>query len=46
MKRWIVIALVLGAFAGCEMPPMKKASKAAYKRWYHARAQVLYGVGA
>lgn len=48
MKRLILIALVLAAAAGCSNTPnsltVSEAREEAQKRWYHTRAQMLYGV--
>lgn len=44
MKRLIVMAMVLGGLAGCNLKSVPEARKEAYSRWYGARARILYGV--
>ena len=45
MKRYVAIAMVLGAFSGCTMlQPVPKARKESYQRWYSTRAQMLCSV--
>jgi len=45
MKRYMAIAMVLGAFSGCTMlQPIPKARKESYQRWYNTRAQMLCSV--
>jgi tetratricopeptide (TPR) repeat protein len=43
MKRWIAIALMASAVAGCQ-PTQKEAKKEALDRWQGARAQMTYAV--
>jgi protein O-GlcNAc transferase len=43
MKRVIIIAVLLGLAAGCNLENKEKIL--AYRRWHRARAQVICGVG-
>jgi len=43
MKRQVILALLLAAICGCQLPNRQKES--AYKRFDSARAQLLCGVG-
>ena len=44
MKRLIVMAMVLGGLAGCNLKSVPEATKEAYDRWHETRARILYGV--
>ncbi|MCK4601864.1 MAG: tetratricopeptide repeat protein [Phycisphaerae bacterium] len=43
MKKSITLVIILAAVAGCGNS-VPEARQEAYKRWYHARARMLYGV--
>ena len=42
MMRWILAAIVLAAASGCEGVGFSEKKDAAQKRWFNARARVLY----
>ena len=45
MKRFILIAALLGLMAGCQQPTLSQSKVEAQQRWSHTRATMLYGVG-
>ncbi|HUS91860.1 MAG TPA: tetratricopeptide repeat protein [Phycisphaerae bacterium] len=42
MARWILAAIVLAAASGCEGVDFSEKKQEAQKRWFNARARVLY----